>query len=234
MMICRRFARILKLAILATGLAHCTSVNAAPLQWSIASGGNGHYYEYVGIKTNWIDAQAEAQSRFHLGTAGHLATITDLAENTFVRSLVSDNSELFWLGLYVSSQTPRDFVWVDNPSATIWRGETPSDGGASPFGAFTNWETNEPNNAGGSENYTIMYTENGRWNDTLLNRLGDGASFVIEYTVPEPAALSIAGVALFSIIHMAKRRRPHALGLKRSDFRQLETNATATCRLGKH
>lgn len=190
---CKPLTSVRWLVLFSSIAATCISARAAaPTQWPISSGGNGHFYEFIPTKTNWITAQADAQSHNFLGMTGHLATISSLAENSFVRSIVTDNSELFWLGLTVVSQSPRDFVWVDNPGLVVWRGVSPSSGGLSPGGVFTNWEVNEPNNAGGNENYTIMYTVNGRWNDTLLNRLGDGGSYVIEYdVVPEPNCLSL-------------------------------------------
>jgi hypothetical protein len=207
MSITRRQASMATIILSAIAFLPNQSASAAPVQWPIASGGNGHHYEFVTTKTTWGAAQADAQSRTHLGVAGHLATISNAAENEFVRSLVTDNSELFWLGLFVTSPNPRDFVWVDAPISVVWRGERPADGGLSPNGAFTNWETNEPNNAGGGENWTIMYTENGRWNDTLFNRLGDGGSYVVEYNVvPEPGTAGLMWIASMSLAHVVRRR----------------------------
>ena len=56
---------------------------ASPVQWSIADGGNGHYYEAVLVPEgiSWTDADLIASSK-----AGdwHLATISSAEENDFV------------------------------------------------------------------------------------------------------------------------------------------------------
>jgi hypothetical protein len=186
------------------------AVEGAPVQWSVGSGGNGHYYEFVPTKTNWEAAETDAESRSFLGVSGHLATISNAAENHFVNTLVTDGSELFWLGLTdKANPAARDFVWVDAPGIVVWHGTAASSGGFSPSGSFTKWDTNEPNNAGGNENYVIMYTAIETWNDTLVNRLGDGGSYVVEFNVvPEPSAIALTagGVALLLIGSRTGRR----------------------------
>ena len=64
--------------VLTTGLAFADLV-----EWKIADGGNGHYYEAIDAFTRigWAEANTAADA---LG--GHLATITSQAENTFVCS----------------------------------------------------------------------------------------------------------------------------------------------------
>ncbi len=67
---------------------------ATPVQWSIADGGNGHYYEAIlepdGI--SWTDADIAASSK--VGD-WHLVTISSAEENAFVYDLVNDDPA-FW------------------------------------------------------------------------------------------------------------------------------------------
>ena len=90
------------------------AAQAAPVQWTVASGGNGHWYEAISSpNTSWTAARAAAEAR-----GGYLATITSAAENTFVAALVPDSGSAespYWLGgLRVSTSTnPNDgFVHV--------------------------------------------------------------------------------------------------------------------------
>ena len=68
-------------AVLALGLA--SQANAAPVQWSVADGGNDHWYEVVWLgigQITWNTANSSATSSSHLGQTGYLATITSAAE----------------------------------------------------------------------------------------------------------------------------------------------------------
>ena len=118
---------------------------AAPIQWTVASGGNGHWYEgvYVGSNTLWTYANAVATAK-----GGYLASITSAAENSFVTNLVSDLK-----------------YWDANSSGTFgpWIGGYQYDKLAEPAGhwawtsgeswSYTNWNPGEPNNAYNREDY---------------------------------------------------------------------------------
>lgn len=82
---------------------------------------------------------------------GHLATIADAAENTFV---MNHAKNLFapWIGLYNTGKVGR-FRWVTSETFS-----------------YSNWAPGEPNNFGGdaknvAEPYGQMYSANGTWND---------------------------------------------------------------------
>src|ERR1035437_4592805 len=72
-------------------------VLGGPIQWTVASGGNGHYYDVLSAPAGitWDDASSGATA---LG--GYLATITSDEENSFVFSLV--NSPVY----YIQGHTP--------------------------------------------------------------------------------------------------------------------------------
>lgn len=120
---------------------------AGTVQWTTASGGNGHYYEVISAPggITWGAASGAATA-----DGGYLATITSAAENNFVFGLADNISDYVdvnggdralgpWLGAYRTGSSPSDFAWVT--------GE--------PF-AYTDWAAGEPSNTGGDEN-NIQY-----------------------------------------------------------------------------
>lgn len=58
---------------------------ATPIQWSIADGGNGHWYELVWDHQNWHAAREAATQRQFSGLSGYLATFTSSEEEAWVR-----------------------------------------------------------------------------------------------------------------------------------------------------
>jgi hypothetical protein len=48
---------------------------------------NGHYYEFIGARSDWAPVRDAAAASAYLGMTGYLATITSLSEETFVESL---------------------------------------------------------------------------------------------------------------------------------------------------
>jgi hypothetical protein len=135
-------------------------VPVGSVRWEPSVGGNGHYYYLVAapVPITW-DAARDAASAI----GGYLATYTSGAENAFVRNLAG--TFRLWAGAYqpVGSNEPAGgWRWVTNE----------------PFD-YSNWETLEPNNAGGAEDRMVM-RPNGRWND--LNGSQDTNShYVIEF-----------------------------------------------------
>jgi hypothetical protein len=85
-----------------------------------------------------------------------LISIHSAEENEFIRNYVKEqpsSSTNVWIGLERRSSASREFVWVD---------KSPVD--------YDNWRINEPNNAGGNEDYTLMIIyKNGTWNDVSNN-----------------------------------------------------------------
>ena len=169
--------------------AHClliltvaaNKVAAQPVEWPVAAGGNGHFYEAVASTQmiTWDQANLEAESR-----GGHLVTITSHAENDFVFTLVDDNQ--FWV-MSISWRGP----WI---GAIQLPGSVEPDDGwtwvtGEPF-EYTNWNDGQPNEFNGNNEDRIHFgNELGRvpsWNDVPAG-FGEINSYVIEY-VPEPAS----------------------------------------------
>ncbi len=104
---------------------------AVPTQWTVASGGNDHYYEAVislfnGRSISWADANNAAQDR-----GGYLATIQSLDENTFVYGLITGYE--YWHG---AMQPATSFTGP-------WLGGMQMPNSVEPAGGWT-WVTGEP------------------------------------------------------------------------------------------
>lgn len=146
-------------------------VIGGPIGWAYNSD-NGHFYKYVSAPLiSWAAAAAAAEA-----AGGHLATITDENENSFVFGLVGN--KVAWLG---GSDAAHEGQWQ-------WVSES-----GAPF-VYTNWANGEPNNLL-NEDYLATWgydiSGNGTWNDladNLLARILAGLDgYVIEYN-SEPNA----------------------------------------------
>ena len=196
-------------------LAFATVVLGGPIQWTIASGGNGNYYEVVAAPggITWDAASAAANA---LG--GYLATITSAAENNFVFGLADDPAYYViaptnplrvigpWLGAYRTGPLPSNFAWVTGEPFT-----------------FTDWASGEPSNSGGDEN-NIDYIGKcsstpcslaPTWNDYSSTTPFYGGQlpvgYVVEFNtdpVPEPGSMAFVFLGI-SAIGLRRRRQKH-------------------------
>src|SRR5262245_30465917 len=93
---------------------------AAPVQWSVTNGGNGHFYDvvYVPGGITWSEANARVQV---MGGGWHLATVTSQAENAFIFSQFGsdprfsvccrgNNSTGPWLGAFATANVTNDWT----------------------------------------------------------------------------------------------------------------------------
>jgi hypothetical protein len=102
------------------------ALQATPVQWTTAAGGNGHWYDHVPAVSifqaiHFDTARAAALGSSHQGMAGYLATITSPAEQAFITAsfgfLVGFGATgSVWLG---ASDLARegDWRWLDGPEA---------------------------------------------------------------------------------------------------------------------
>lgn len=123
---------------------------------------NGHSYLVYPDSLNWVDAKVFCQS---LG--GHLATISDAQEQTFVEQLAQTCSERtnFWLGGYYD-RNREIWKWVDGTPFTYTNWDSWDNGGI---------ELSQPDNLTGNEwyirfgksdqTYETWVEHAGRWND---------------------------------------------------------------------
>lgn len=179
------------------------TAESAPMQWSSAVGGNGHWYEAIQYSGTWDMAHADAQTKYFNSVQGHLATLTSLEENNFVWDNLGINE--YWLGGYQTDKNAEpagDWAWV---SGEKWD--------------WTNWDQPaEPNNAAGDEDYIQFYSYNGSWNDKHVGSTAPG--YVIEYAeycpaapveqpspAPEPATMLLFGTGIAGLVGNRFRKR---------------------------
>lgn len=199
------------LAGLATGLLMFGQVSAAqanPVQWSVTSGGNDHWYEAIySPNITWDNAQNAVTS---MGGGWHLATITSQEENNFILNLFQNNPNSWiygghsslvgdvyigpWIGALASSNSSNDWSWIT--------GETFSYSAWGPYEPFGNGDR-------------IFYSQFGNptnigWNDAPHNYVSP--VYIVENNtygtpVPEPATMLLFGTGIAGLVGSRIRRK---------------------------
>jgi len=169
-------------AVVCMGLV--STASATPVQWSVASGGNDHWYDLVTDVLTWEDAQTAAASR-----GGYLATVTSDPENNFIVDEFfgpppASGGDGFWLGGIQPPGSPEpagNWTWANGDPWT-----------------YDNWNPGEPNNDAGGEDALEIHraqTNHGGWNDTKREYTKIG--YFVEYdSAPIPEPLTMIGLAL--------------------------------------
>jgi parallel beta-helix repeat protein len=129
---------------------------------------NGHYYELVqvdGSPVDWYEARDAAAAKAHNEMLGHLAAITDAAEEAFV---VSTFPEIYlnyvWLGAS-DEASEGNWQWI---TGEAW--------------SYTDWAAGEPNGATG-ENCLDFGDYSSKWNDESCAR--QLIYYLVEYSPPQ-------------------------------------------------
>jgi MYXO-CTERM domain-containing protein len=186
-----------------------TGALAAPVQWSVAVGGNDHWYEFNQGTSGgivWRVVRVVPLASPPPGTQSHLATLTSAAEQAFLLGLSPDG----WLG-GSDEAIEGEWRWMDGPEAgtLFWTGGV---GGVA--SGFTSWNSangGEPNN---NSNEDYVHLNGGNWNDFSGSQT---RGYFIEYSaappppngVPLPGTLSMAALGLGALC--LTRRRRHGL-----------------------
>lgn len=159
--------------------------------------GDGNFYEVVTDQLDWLTAREAATARTHMGIPGRLATITSQQENDFIVGAFSFLSA--WIG-GSDAAMEGTWQWTVGPEAdtVFWIGDQ---NGQVPIGAFVNWSSGEPNDAG-NEDYTELLG-NGIWNDQSVS---DQIGFVVEYEIPEPTTGAVFLLGALLAVVLARRR----------------------------
>jgi len=182
-------------------LLACGAGQAQVVQWSTASGGNGHCYQVVYQSATWDAASQNATSK-----GGYLASINGSAENAFVYSLiaadprfwtferVSSTGATFYHGPWLGGSQPSECAPVNPACGWTWASGEPW--------AYTNWTPGEPNDFlypnGVTENRLQFFGVTGptpRWNDRPNDRPSVPVrAYVIEYDNPGSPPQSVFNV----------------------------------------
>lgn len=155
-------------------------------------GKTGHYYMWVSEKVTWQQARTNALGMTYLGLQGYLATPNTAAEFELLRKKAGNNN--FWLG---ATDVEQEGCWKysDGPEANTAFYALPGTANCAVTAGYTNWNSGEPNNAYGGENWA-MALSNGLWNDGPIDSLINSwnswpTGYVVEFGGPV-AALAIA------------------------------------------
>jgi hypothetical protein len=190
-------------ALAAAALA--APAGAAVVEWTVASGGNGHFYEWVGVNVGFNAARTAALAATHNGMNGYLVTVTSAAENAFVYSLAG--GRIGWSS-GSDAETEGTWKWLDGPEAgtVFWQNGVTL--------TYAQWGAGEPNNFRNlNEDHMVIKFGTGFWNDLVLT---EAQGYYVEYSaapasggVPEPGAwaLMITGFGLAGAALRGRRLR---------------------------
>ena len=153
------------------------------VEWRVADGGNGHWYQlriaYEAVAISWHEALADANA-----SGGYLATVPTAAENQFVFQYTSIPGWSCaadcwgpWLGGYQDTQSPA----FQEPGGG-WKWIT-----GEPW-SYSNWGCTLPNNAGPQQDFLHYHTYpqcapvvSPKWDDTSAD-FGFFRSYIVEWS----------------------------------------------------
>ncbi len=138
---------------------------------------DGHHYFASDDTLSWYDAYSFTNT---VDTDGnmqvYMVTIGSMQENNFLRNSIDTtmwNQNTVWIGL-TDEEEEGVWQWVNGEELL-----------------FTNWNTDEPNNAGGGEDYVEFRGSDGLWNDLSINY---ERAFIIEVEFDESGSAIILSI----------------------------------------
>ncbi|MBT2765865.1 S-layer homology domain-containing protein [Paenibacillus sp. ISL-20] len=201
---------------------------------------NGHFYKYVdkgkGNSITWDNARSEAEAKNseYFGRKGYLVTITSLKENTFVQEKTLG---IGWIGakdIERDANTPKktgDWRWVTGPEGLdnggqgtqFYQGYT----GSGKDLLYTNWDSGEPNDYGGTEFVAHIFGPDdrpGKWNDYSPTN-PSVVGYIVEYGgMPGDNDVQISAEKTLSFVNVTELTKAKAVAdqLKEEDYAETE------------
>lgn len=176
---------------------------------------NGHYYEFIpSLRTSWSNARNAATTQRFYGLQGYLATLTAADEAQLAGKQAPGSG---WIG-GSDEETEGVWKWMSGPEA----GQTMS---------FTFWNSGEPNDFGGNEDYAHITAPGvgtrGSWND-LPNNGGSGdyeaKGYIVEYGgMPGDPVLQLSASTSLTVLEITT-----TIPASRCDSGSVTLQATAT------
>jgi hypothetical protein len=162
----------------AAGVLTTQALGQTTTLWNCGDGNNDHVYRVVATPNgiSWTSANTAATN-----AGGYLASLTTAEESAFVFSLV--NSEALWMRFGANGF--RGGPWIGGRQIN---GNCPDCGWTWTSGEpwdYRNWETGQPNNAGGSDQTYLQFGNNtvvgNTWNDQINDTNPRVRGYVIEW-----------------------------------------------------
>ena len=133
-------------------------VQALPVQWPVAEGGNDNWYFVIAGELTWLEADELAGTLTWQDLQGHLGTITSQAEQDWVYETYFVNTAVDGVlnigGYQLQGSAEPDGGWT-------WVTDEPWD--------YTNWQADQPDNDPDTSSYLTMVGDGeisqGEWDD---------------------------------------------------------------------
>jgi hypothetical protein len=191
-------------------LALCAiPASATPVEWAVADGGNGHFYEaVVAPRTTWEVDRAAAASLTYDGMNGYLATFTTASEQNWVTANLGGGTAInsMWLGGYQDFSDPGysepngGWKWITGEAFNQYGSDAPV------------WSFNNAYYIPGGEQYINTWWDTGGLNDfNDTDSAADVHGYIVEYSpvsvVPLPPVVWSGATLLLCLGVGAKMRR---------------------------
>ena len=144
---------------------------------------NNHYYEVITSSSliTWAQAKTLAQSRTMFGLSGYLATVTSASEQSLISQKLGGIRG--WIGasdqdVSMGGLGEGNWAWMTGPEAGTMFFQGQGTTGVAINSQYNNWQTGEPNNSGGNEDYAYIASTQ-YWVDAPTT--GTMYKYVVEY-----------------------------------------------------